>query len=240
MWLFWFFNVLFFTHFHFLSIFWGVTLTLTIEGKTIKLFLSKEKLLNFNYQRKKDQQTGLWVSSQFCMVIQQTKLFRQASSRSSHGVQPAAGWFVLKWRNKLINYWLINNLRSSVSLNILQNISPRIFRNRLILLHHFSDVLCPFITMIQLDSARGKPASDVRVYSDVLRGLLASSAKVIRKVLINWTFCYFKSIKNCNIFIVIITCYFELLMALLFNSFPLDILIVYWIILISIYYFGTF
>jgi len=67
--------------------------------------------------------------------------------------------------------------------NHLQNIEIPVLRNRLVLLHHFSDHFCPCIPMFDLDQAEdGKGISLGGV--DTLRGVLVSSAKetAFRKV----------------------------------------------------------
>ncbi|ESO89418.1 hypothetical protein LOTGIDRAFT_218809 [Lottia gigantea] len=69
--------------------------------------------------------------------------------------------------------------------NHLKSISIITLRNRLVLLHHFSDLFCPSISMFDLqDTAPGEEANDNGNGFDTLRGVLVSSAKetAFRKV----------------------------------------------------------
>ena len=60
--------------------------------------------------------------------------------------------------------------------------SPAILRNRLVLLHHFSDTFCPGIAMFPL--GLGSSNNEAQCGVDKLRTLLVSSAKeaAFRKV----------------------------------------------------------
>ena len=63
--------------------------------------------------------------------------------------------------------------------NHLKGIDVPILRNRLVLLHHFSDLFCPSIPMFDLEQADQDLVADgTSSGSDALRGVLVSSAKV--------------------------------------------------------------
>ena len=67
--------------------------------------------------------------------------------------------------------------------DLLKDIPLVLLRNRLVLLHHFSDIFCPTVSMFLLgheDSSEGIVSYD----TNKLRGLLVSSAKetAFRKV----------------------------------------------------------
>ena len=73
--------------------------------------------------------------------------------------------------------------------NHLQHIPIPVLRNRLVLLHHFSDLFCPCIPMFDLSNDCAQTASKAAVGgapmgADLLRGVLVSSAKeaAFRKV----------------------------------------------------------
>uniref|UniRef100_A0A0B7BGT1 HECT-type E3 ubiquitin transferase n=2 Tax=Arion vulgaris TaxID=1028688 RepID=A0A0B7BGT1_9EUPU len=69
--------------------------------------------------------------------------------------------------------------------NHLQGFDMSVLRNRLVLLHHFSELFCPCIPMIHLqESGRDQMKEDVSTGLDALRGILVSSAKeaAFRKV----------------------------------------------------------
>ena len=70
--------------------------------------------------------------------------------------------------------------------DLLKELSPAILRNRLVLLHHFSDTFCPGLAMFPLGPGLGNadPAGDPLRPVDRLRSLLVSSAKeaAFRKV----------------------------------------------------------
>ena len=64
--------------------------------------------------------------------------------------------------------------------NHLQGICIPTLRNRLVLLHHFSDLFCPSIPMFHLEDKAEMGAGQCEMISgpDSLRGVLVSSAKV--------------------------------------------------------------
>ena len=62
--------------------------------------------------------------------------------------------------------------------NHLQNVPISTLRNRMVLLHHFSDLFCPSIPMIDLSQSVCKVEHRHSAKVDVLRGVLVSSAKV--------------------------------------------------------------
>ncbi|XP_033632375.1 E3 ubiquitin-protein ligase HERC2-like [Asterias rubens] len=70
--------------------------------------------------------------------------------------------------------------------NLLREVSIPVIRNRLVLLHHFSELFCPSIPMFDLhsDDEDGKAGAGNLVGIDALRGLLVSSGKeaAFRKV----------------------------------------------------------
>ena len=61
--------------------------------------------------------------------------------------------------------------------NHLQSLPITTLRNRIVLLHHFSDLFCPSICMFDLQDHSGEKA-DVTTGLDRLRGVIVSSAKV--------------------------------------------------------------
>lgn len=67
--------------------------------------------------------------------------------------------------------------------NHLQVFSPIVLRNRLILLHHFSEIFCPCIPMFDFDQSEVDSSHRIGL-PDVLRGLLVSATKeaAFRKV----------------------------------------------------------
>ena len=63
--------------------------------------------------------------------------------------------------------------------NHLQGFEIPVLRNRLVLLHHFSDLFCPCIPMFDLEQGAGDQDVAKGVCGpDSLRGVLVSSAKV--------------------------------------------------------------
>uniref|UniRef100_A0A2C9K806 HECT-type E3 ubiquitin transferase n=1 Tax=Biomphalaria glabrata TaxID=6526 RepID=A0A2C9K806_BIOGL len=69
--------------------------------------------------------------------------------------------------------------------NHLQNIEMFVLRNRLVLLHHFSELFCPCIPMVHLqENNQSTGKEDFSTGLDALRGILVSSAKeaAFRKV----------------------------------------------------------
>ena len=80
---------------------------------------------------------------------------------------------------------------------MLQGIAPQLLRNRLVLLHHFSDLFCPCISMFDLEGsgddlstppstagAAGRGGSRGAGKPDMLRGVLVSSTKVGMEIVI--------------------------------------------------------
>ncbi|XP_064637694.1 E3 ubiquitin-protein ligase HERC2-like isoform X2 [Lineus longissimus] len=70
--------------------------------------------------------------------------------------------------------------------NHLQHIEIPVLRNRLVFLHHFSDLFCPSIPMFDLgDDITNRLQMDTPTGADLLRGVLVSSAKeaAFRKVI---------------------------------------------------------
>ena len=66
--------------------------------------------------------------------------------------------------------------------NHLQSLSVVTLRNRLVLLHHFSDLFCPSIPMFNMrDHLGGDMDGDTPTGLDCLRGVLVSTAKVSGK-----------------------------------------------------------
>ena len=61
--------------------------------------------------------------------------------------------------------------------NHLQSLPITTLRNRIVLLHHFSDLFCPSICMFDLQDHSGEKA-DATTGLDRLRGVIVSSAKV--------------------------------------------------------------
>jgi len=61
-----------------------------------------------------------------------------------------------------------------------QNIAAYMLRNRLVLLHHFSELFCPCIPMFDLEQKLASVGASSVSQSDLLRALLVSSAKVMR------------------------------------------------------------
>ena len=74
--------------------------------------------------------------------------------------------------------------------NHLNSLDIYALRNRLVLLHHFSDLFCPSIAMFDLEhSMAEKDTSGSAMGLDLLRGVLVSSAKVSTHAL-NVVFLY--------------------------------------------------
>lgn len=65
--------------------------------------------------------------------------------------------------------------------NLLKDIPIHVIRNRLVLLHHFSELFCPSIPMFDLHEKpeSGGYSMGTLAGIDALRGLLVSSGKVI-------------------------------------------------------------
>jgi len=59
-----------------------------------------------------------------------------------------------------------------------QGIASYVLRNRLILLHHFSELFCPCIPMFDLERHIAGIGANSVSQSDLLRAILVSSAKV--------------------------------------------------------------
>lgn len=91
----------------------------------------------------------------------------------------------LAWStNKPVNAGKIPTL-IPMEYNQLQNISIIVLRNRLVLLHHFSDLFCPSIPMFDLqDKPEPEYLEENTTGLNKLRGILVSSAKetAFRKV----------------------------------------------------------
>lgn len=64
--------------------------------------------------------------------------------------------------------------------NHLQEISIMALRNRLLLLHHISELFCPCIPMFDLEGRLGQTGHGPSVGFDTLRGILISQGKVRR------------------------------------------------------------
>lgn len=62
--------------------------------------------------------------------------------------------------------------------NHLQEIAVIGLRNRLLLLHHISELFCPCIPMFDLEGRLGETGHGVSVGFDTLRGILISQGKV--------------------------------------------------------------
>lgn len=62
--------------------------------------------------------------------------------------------------------------------NHLQEISIMALRNRLLLLHHISELFCPCIPMFDLEGRLGQTGHGPSVGFDTLRGILISQGKV--------------------------------------------------------------
>ena len=87
--------------------------------------------------------------------------------------------------------------------NHLQGIHITGLRNRLILLHHFSDLFCPSIPMFDLqDRRQAEVRNDIIAGLDNLRGVIVSSVKVMNNDMcdepkqghvIDYTVCPLKS-----------------------------------------------
>lgn len=65
--------------------------------------------------------------------------------------------------------------------NHLQEISIMALRNRLLLLHHISELFCPCIPMFDLEGRLGQTGHGPSVGFDTLRGILISQGKVRRR-----------------------------------------------------------
>lgn len=65
--------------------------------------------------------------------------------------------------------------------NLLKDIPIHVIRNRLVLLHHFSELFCPSIPMFDLQEKPESGGSSMGTLAgiDALRGLLVSSGKVL-------------------------------------------------------------
>ena len=63
----------------------------------------------------------------------------------------------------------------------LQGIAAHVLRNRLIMLHHFSELFCPCIPMFDLEQNLAGVGAGSVIQSDLLRALLVSSAKVTHR-----------------------------------------------------------
>ena len=66
--------------------------------------------------------------------------------------------------------------------NHLQVLPITTLRNRIVLLHHFSDLFCPSICMFDLQDHSGEKA-EAATGLDRLRGVIVSSAKVLLTIL---------------------------------------------------------
>lgn len=64
--------------------------------------------------------------------------------------------------------------------NHLQEINIMALRNRLLLLHHISELFCPCIPMFDLEGRLGQTGHGPSVGFDTLRGILISQGKVRR------------------------------------------------------------
>lgn len=62
--------------------------------------------------------------------------------------------------------------------NHLQEIPIMALRNRLLLLHHISELFCPCIPMFDLEGRLGQTGHGPPVGFDTLRGILISQGKV--------------------------------------------------------------
>lgn len=62
--------------------------------------------------------------------------------------------------------------------NHLQEIPIMALRNRLLLLHHISELFCPCIPMFDLEGRLGQTGHGPSVGFDTLRGILISQGKV--------------------------------------------------------------
>lgn len=69
-------------------------------------------------------------------------------------------------------------LQVPMEYNHLQEISIMALRNRLLLLHHFSELFCPCIPMFDLEGRLGQTGHGPSVGFDTLRGILISQGKV--------------------------------------------------------------
>lgn len=79
---------------------------------------------------------------------------------------------------KLIS--LCDLLKVPMEYNHLQEISIMALRNRLLLLHHISELFCPCIPMFDLEGRLGQTGHGPSVGFDTLRGILISQGKVGR------------------------------------------------------------
>lgn len=75
--------------------------------------------------------------------------------------------------------------------NHLQEIAIIGLRNRLLLLHHISELFCPCIPMFDLEGRLGETGHGVSVGFDTLRGILISQGKVRNILWIVLFFMYF-------------------------------------------------
>lgn len=73
--------------------------------------------------------------------------------------------------------------------NHLQEISIMALRNRLLLLHHISELFCPCIPMFDLEGRLGQTGHGPSVGFDTLRGILISQGKVRRRQVIKHSCC---------------------------------------------------
>ncbi len=69
----------------------------------------------------------------------------------------------------------------------LHNIPPVTLRNRLIMLHHFSEMFCSTFPMFDLMPAQSGEPNVLQINLDTLRAVLASSVKV--RCLIVYHYC---------------------------------------------------
>jgi len=114
-------------------------------------------------------------------AIQRPRLVASLQSRKINRVACGSA-HTLSWStNKPV---ATSKLPTSVPLeyDLLKELSPAVLRNRLVLLHHFSDVFCPGIAMFPL--SLGCSSVDGQAGVDRLRTLLVSAAKesAFRKV----------------------------------------------------------
>ena len=88
--------------------------------------------------------------------------------------------FYVKWDVKPLLRDSVSQSVAAVAVVVVQGWPVSVLRNRLILLHHFSELFCPCIPMFDLDpplpSVTGTAVASSQ--SDLLRALLVSSAKV--------------------------------------------------------------
>ena len=69
-------------------------------------------------------------------------------------------------------------LKVPMEYNHLQEIPIMALRNRLLLLHHISELFCPCIPMFDLEGRLGQTGHGPSVGFDTLRGILISQGKV--------------------------------------------------------------